>query len=371
LLNNLQIQHEANSEFGVDIIPNKPIYLDANEIARKLIMESPNSVNATTNLSNSINNKFLIKIYPILDGKYGYFRQIALIPFNNKKPIGITIGRSEVTEILGWDEKNQTIFYMAAPERRPGQRHLYKIALEFEILESFSNNINIRTANGVGPVCLTCDNSVDTFDLNNTFNFNNVNSQENQDDNLIPETINILDLISKNSVTSESDMIPNNCLYNKIHLSHDYSYYIQECLGPDTPSIYLVDSMMAKKIFIINRGEDLAEHVREFAMPDIKTFSVEIKNGFHAQVRMFMPPGMKEDEEVSLPLVLHIDASPGSQLVSEKFNVDWNWYLASQKNFIVAQIDGRGSGFQGDAFRSQIKGNISVVDVEDQATVLT
>lgn len=40
------------------------------------------------------------------------------------------------------------------------------------------------------------------------------------------------------------------------------------------------------------------------------------------------------------------DASPGSQLVSEKFQVDWAWYLASTKNFIVAQIDGRGSGFQ-------------------------
>lgn len=45
-------------------------------------------------------------------------------------------------------------------------------------------------------------------------------------------------------------------------------------------------------------------------------------------------------------LFIDSDASPGSQLVSEKFQVDWAWYLASTKNFIVAQIDGRGSGFQ-------------------------
>lgn len=88
-------------------------------------------------------------------------------------------------------------------------------------------------------------------------------------------------------------------------------------------------------------------------------------------MRLYLPPGMKEEEEVSYPVVLHIDASPGSQLVSDKFQVTWDWYLASQKNFIVAQIDGRGSGYQGEAFKSKIKGNISIVDVQDQLTVLT
>lgn len=63
-----------------------------------------------------------------------------------------------------------------------------------------------------------------------------------------------------------------------------------------------------------------------------------------------MPPAAKEDEEVSFPLILHIDSTPGSQLVSEEFKVDWNHYLASQKSFIVAQIDGRGSGYQVNVF---------------------
>lgn len=154
-------------------------------------------------------------------------------------------------------------------------------------------------------------------------------------------------------------------------MSTHFSYYVLECLGPDSPSIYLVDSSLAKKIFIINDGLELAQNVIELAMPQVRTFSVEIRDGFHAQVRLLLPPMAKEDEEVSFPLILHIDSTPGTQLVSEEFKVDWNHYLASQKSFIVAQIDGRGSGFQGDSFRSQIKGNISVIDVEDQLTVLT
>lgn len=308
----------------------------------------------------------MIKIYPVLDGKFGYFRQIALIPFTNKKPVGVTIGRNEVTQILGWDANNQTIYYMSAPESRPGQRHLYKIVLEFELLDSTSNDINIRPRT---PVCLTCDNTIATYDMNNTYNLNSFIRENNHSEKDI--FVHVNHMIGKNKIPNESDLIPNNCLYNRVHLSPDFSYYVLECLGPDTPSIYLVDSLLAKKIFIINLGFELAENLKELAMPQVKTFSVEIREGYHAQVRLFMPPAAKEDEEVSFPLILHIDSTPGSQLVSEEFKVDWNHYLASQKSFIVAQIDGRGSGYQGESFKSKIKGNISVSDVEDQLTVLT
>lgn len=335
--------------------------MDANDYALKLLSPASNSSNTTTN-----NNRFLIKIYPVLDGKFGYFRQIALIPFTNKKPVGVTIGRNEVTAILGWDASSQSIYYMSAPENRPGQRHLYKIVLEFELLDSTSSDINIRPRT---PVCLSCDNSVATYDMNNTYNLNSFIRENNHSEKDI--FVHVNHMIGKNKKPEEADLIPNNCLYNRVHMSPDFSYYVLECLGPDTPSIYLVDSTLAKKIFIINLGAELAENVKELAMPQVKTFSVEIKDGFHAQVRLFLPPAAKEDEEVSFPLILHIDSTPGSQLVSEEFKVDWNHYLASQKSFIVAQIDGRGSGYQGEAFKSKIKGNISVADVEDQLTVLT
>jgi inactive dipeptidyl peptidase 10 len=302
----------------------------------------------------------------VLDGKFGFFRQIALIPLASKKPLGVTIGRNEVTDILGWDAANQAIYYMSAPESRPGQRHLYKVVLDFELLDSTSSDVNVRPRT---PVCLTCDNSIATYDMNNTYNLNSFIREHNHSEKDI--FVHMNKIIGKSKVPDESELIPNNCLYNRAHLSADFSYYVLECLGPDTPSVYLVDSSIAKKIFIIHQGAEIAQNVKELAMPQVKTFSVEIKNGFHTQVRLFLPPSAKEDEEVSFPLILHIDSTPGSQLVSEEFKVNWNHYLASQKSFIVAQIDGRGSGYQGEAFKSKIKGNISVVDVEDQLTVLT
>lgn len=67
---------------------------------------------------------------------------------------------------------------------------------------------------------------------------------------------------------------------------------------------------------------------------------------------------------------IHSDSSPGSQLVSEQFNIDWNWYVSSYKGMIVAQIDARGTGFQGEMLRSQIKNKLGSVEIEDQLGVL-
>lgn len=343
--------------------------MDANEFVESEFSSlSPTTSNVSSNfMASSMSNRFLIKIYPVQDGRHGLFRQIALIPFVNKKPIGITIGRNEVTEILAWDARSRAIYYMSAPEDRPGQRHLYKVTLQFQLLDSTSSDLNIRPKT---PVCLTCDNSINTYDMNNTYNLNSFISRDNNRSEK-DIFVHVNHMIGKNKEPSESDLIPNNCLYNRVHMSKQFSYYVLECLGPDPPSIYLVDSSISKKIFIINDGAELAQNFLELAMPQVRTFSVEIRDGYHAQVRLFLPPMAKEDEEISFPLILHIDSTPGTQLVSEEFKIDWNHYLASQKSFIVAQIDGRGSGYQGDSFQSQIKGNVSVVDVEDQLAVLT
>lgn len=225
--NSAQIQRETNNEIGVDISPEKPIYLDANEYALKLLSPSNDSSNASSN-----NNRFLVKIYPVLDGKFGYFRQIALIPFTNKKPIGITIGQNEVTAILGWDSANRSIYYMSAPKDKPGQRHLHRIVLDFELLDSTSSDINIRPGT---PDCLTCKNTLQTYDMNITFNLNSFKREiYHNEDQMIGKDIlmHVNQMIGKNKVPSEEDLIPNNCLYTRVHMSTEFSYYVLECLGP-------------------------------------------------------------------------------------------------------------------------------------------
>jgi inactive dipeptidyl peptidase 10 len=50
----------------------------------------------------------------------------------------------------------------------------------------------------------------------------------------------------------------------------------------------------------------LQERVARVALPQIKTFPVMISGGYHAQVRLFLPPGLREDEITKYPMVVHV-----------------------------------------------------------------
>lgn len=75
---------------------------------------------------------------------------------------------------------------------------------------------------------------------------------------------------------------------------------------PEAPSVYLVETATNTKVALLNGGDKLRKRVSQLATPQLRTFSVEIRHGFMAQVRLFLPPGMKEEEEIAFPLVLHM-----------------------------------------------------------------
>ncbi|KAL1115092.1 hypothetical protein AAG570_007123 [Ranatra chinensis] len=60
---------------------------------------------------------------------------------------------------------------------------------------------------------------------------------------------------------------------------------------------------------------------------------------------------------------------PGSQLVTERWKVDWATFLASAMDIIVGQIDGRGSSGRGYALMHQVYKKLGSVEVSDQLEV--
>lgn len=113
----------------------------------------------------------------------------------------------------------------------------------------------------------------------------------------------------------------------------------------------------------------MRERLDRIALPQIKTFPVQISGGYQAQVRLHLPPGLKEEEITKYPLVVQVYGGPGSQLVTERWRLDWNSYLASNKDYIVAQIDGRGSGGQGYQLLHEVYYHLGSVEVADQLEV--
>uniref|UniRef100_A0A8C5G3P2 Inactive dipeptidyl peptidase 10-like n=1 Tax=Gouania willdenowi TaxID=441366 RepID=A0A8C5G3P2_GOUWI len=70
------------------------------------------------------------------------------------------------------------------------------------------------------------------------------------------------------------------------------------------------------------------------------------------------------DQTLEYPLLL--ESPPSGQAVSERFSLGWDSVLVSSESVIVARLDGRGSGFQGQRVLHEIHQRLGTVDVEDQ-----
>lgn len=60
---------------------------------------------------------------------------------------------------------------------------------------------------------------------------------------------------------------------------------------------------------------------------------------------------------------------PGSQLVTERWRVDWAAWLAAARGCVVARVDGRGSAGQGYRLLHEVYRRLGTVDVADQLEV--
>uniref|UniRef100_A0A182VVH4 Peptidase S9 prolyl oligopeptidase catalytic domain-containing protein n=1 Tax=Anopheles minimus TaxID=112268 RepID=A0A182VVH4_9DIPT len=309
---------------------------------------------------------YMLKRLNVRDGSHGYYRHLVLVLLGTKRTITLTMGQFEVTEIVGYDERRGLVYYMAAPYHKPGQRHLYKIPLGLEQMASMTGS-GASASGGSGT----------SFDTNADTGRPGHNASDvlllRPFGSAVPYCVTCGRGPSDGSDGDDSgdspSKRPNNCLFNRVSFNDDYTYFVQECLGPESPSTYLVEAGSERKVRILNDGNELREQLVQLAKPQIMTFSVQIKYDFNAQVKLFLPPGVKEDDDLQLPLILHIEAGPERQLVSEEYSVDWNWYLSSHQSYIIAQIDARGSGFQGESLKTQIRGRVGI-EVEDQLAVL-
>lgn len=69
-------------------------------------------------------------------------------------------------------------------------------------------------------------------------------------------------------------------------------------------------------------------------------------------------------------LFKHSDGTPGGQMVSEQFHMDWATVLVSSFGAIVVRCDGRGSGFQGTNLLHWVQKKLGVFEEQDQKDAL-
>lgn len=154
------------------------------------------------------------------------------------------------------------------------------------------------------------------------------------------------------------------CQYNEVSMSDTADYYVLQCLGPGIPR-YALMNIDGHEVERLENNTEFAENIAKKAMPVIRYDQIQLPTGEKLWGKLWLPPALKVEEILTYPLILNVYGGPGTQMVKEKYTIDWQTYLTSSRDVIYAMVDGRGTSGRGDNFMHAIYRHLGMKEVED------
>lgn len=189
----------------------------------------------------------------------------------------ITKGDWDVTEYLGFDDKNKRIYY-GSDETSPMCRNIYSIRMD-----------------GSGKLRLS--------------------AQEGS---------------------------------NSAEFSTGCKYYINTFSSVANPPIITLHINTGKQIRILEENSVLIDKLKGYAFNYKEFFSFKTSEGVQLNGYFIKPAGF--DPTHKYPVLMTQYSGPNSQDVLNRWSLSWEDFL-SQQGYLIACIDGRGTGGRGEAFR--------------------
>uniref|UniRef100_A0AAR2KIR5 Dipeptidyl-peptidase 6a n=1 Tax=Pygocentrus nattereri TaxID=42514 RepID=A0AAR2KIR5_PYGNA len=142
------------------------------------------------------------------------------------------------------------------------------------------------------------------------------------------------------------------CSYVSGSFSPDSSYFLLNCKGQQLSLTFVPDVGL---VFTLSTNDLLNSTVSSMQMPKVEYEAITIDDysGYQAA-----PPATS------------LDGTPGGQMVTEQFQVDWATVLVSSYGTIVMRCDGRGSGFQGTNLLHRVRRKLGQIEEMDQLQAL-
>jgi len=153
---------------------------------------------------------------------------------------------------------------------------------------------------------------------------------------------------------------------NSAAFSNSFNYFINTYSSATTPPVYtLVDAKTGKEIQEIKNNTKLSKKLAAYNLPEKEFTTIKTKNGAF-NMWIVKPKNFNPNKEY--PLLMYQYSGPGSQSVRNTWNNSkdyWNYMLAD-KGYIIACVDGRGTGFKGRDFKKVTYKELGKYEIEDQ-----
>lgn len=153
---------------------------------------------------------------------------------------------------------------------------------------------------------------------------------------------------------------------NAASFSANFTYFINTFSSATTPPEYTLNlASNGKVVKLIKDNRPLLQQLAAYRLSE-KEFSTINVNGNALNMWMIKPADF--DETKQYPLFLYQYSGPGSQSVANQWNGynDYWYQMLAQKGFVIACVDGRGTGFKGADFKKVTQKQLGKYEVEDQ-----
>ena len=151
-----------------------------------------------------------------------------------------------------------------------------------------------------------------------------------------------------------------------ISFSPGFDYYTDGYSNANTPITAIVkDAHSGNKITVLTENTTLKKKLEKENLSQLEFFKFTTTQGVNLNAWMMKTKDF--DEKKKYPVLLTIYGGPGSQEVMNSWKgANYFWFqLLSQKGYIIACVDGRGTGGRGAAFKKTTQLNLGKYETED------
>lgn len=149
--------------------------------------------------------------------------------------------------------------------------------------------------------------------------------------------------------------------------SPNFQFFINTFSSASQPTTYtLNESKTGKEIQVIENNQALAAKLKAYNLPTKEFFVLKTAKGNELNAWILKPKDF--DPSKKYPVFMYQYSGPGSQQVNNDWNNSDDYWFASltQQGYIVACIDGRGTGFKGADFKKVTQKELGKYEVQDQ-----
>ncbi|MEN2435412.1 S9 family peptidase [Weeksellaceae bacterium A-14] len=169
-----------------------------------------------------------------------------------------------------------------------------------------------------------------------------------------------------NIVTGKSQIISDKEGTNSADFSKNFTYFIETSSSAKKPYTFTLKNKEGKSLKLLQNNDDQLAKLNQDNFVTKEFFTIPNEAGDQMNAWIMKPKNF--DPAKKYPLFMYQYSGPGSQQVTNSWDTGnglWFSYLV-QQGYIVACVDGRGTGYKGADYKKATFRNLGKYEIEDQ-----